>query len=70
MGWCYRIITEADILEISIVGRPAQPDARFTKISISLAALHRGTGGRFPRGTPINCDACLKPCVGVARPFE
>lgn len=67
---CVRLITEADLLEVSLVGRPAQPDARLTGMSVSLNELQDRLGDRFRPGTPVTCDNCLLTCEGVARPFE
>lgn len=67
---CIRIITSAEILEVSVVGRPASPDARFDSLPVSLAALREQLGERFSPGTPVTCGLCLRACTGVARPFE
>lgn len=67
---CYRIITQADVLEISLVGRPAQPDARIESIGLRDAELREQLGPAFRRGMPVRCDRCLTPCDGVERPFE
>jgi hypothetical protein len=74
-GWAYGDevciwqIEEAEVLEVSLVGRPAQPDARITSISVSDSDLVKRFGN-FRRGRPITCDRCLDACSGVARPFE
>lgn len=67
---CRRILTEVDLLEFSLVGRPAQPDARIERIGIADAELREKLGPRFRRGIPVTCDRCLTPCQGVSRPFE
>lgn len=67
---CYRIITRADVLEVSLVGRPAYPDARIESIGIGDADLREQLGPSFRRGMPVGCDRCLTSCDGVARPFE
>jgi hypothetical protein len=67
---CVRIIKRLDLMEVSFVGRPAQPDARVTSVSIDTADMHRRLGPEFRPGMSILCDKCLSPCSGLARPFE
>jgi hypothetical protein len=67
---CHRILTQLDLLEVSLVGRPAQPDARIERIGVGDAELRERLGPRFRRGIPVTCDRCLTPCDGVRRPFE
>jgi hypothetical protein len=67
---CVRILTELDLLEVSVVGRPAPPDARFHSISLSLREMREELGTEFTPGLAILCDRCLSPCRGVSRPFE
>jgi hypothetical protein len=67
---CVRIIKRADLMEVSLVGRPAQPDARVMSVSVETEEMRRRLGSDFRRGMSILCDSCLSPCHGVARPFE
>jgi hypothetical protein len=67
---CFRIIKKLDLLEVSLVGRPAQPDARIEKMSIETSRLRAGLGEAFEPGIGVTCDRCLSSCKGVARPFE
>lgn len=67
---CIRIIKQLDLLEVSLVGRPAQPDARITRMSIPLSDIRAKLGNRVVGGTRIICDRCLTSCSGVRRPFE
>lgn len=67
---CYRRITEVDLLEISLVGRPAQPDARIMKMSVDERDIRQALGSQYERGVPVLCDRCLSKCAGVVRPFE
>lgn len=67
---CVRTITEADVLEVSLVARPAQPDARIMSMSVDMSDLRESLGEEFVPGIPVTCDRCLSPCNGVARPFE
>jgi len=66
---CVRELKEFDILDVSLVGRPAQPDARILAISISNADLQAELGADFEPGIEVNCDRCLAPCAGIMRPF-
>jgi hypothetical protein len=52
------------------VGRPAQPDALIQRMSIDTRHIAAALDDRFEPGVPVNCDRCLLPCDGVARPFE
>jgi hypothetical protein len=61
------IITEMDIEEVSIVNKPAQPEARFTRVSIPLADLKEALGPEFEPGIPVNCDKCLLDCAGLRK---
>lgn len=67
---CYRIITRAEVIEVSLVGRPANPDARIESIGVSDADLRKRLGPQFERGMRVRCDRCMTPCDGVERPFE
>lgn len=67
---CGHVITEADILEVSVVGRPAQPDARITSVSVGTNELKQKLGEEFYHGVPVTCDMCLSPCGGIYRPYE
>jgi hypothetical protein len=67
---CVLRITDAEILEILLVGRPAMPDARIHRITVDQADLHAALGSDFRRGIPVTCDRCLEACTGVPRPFE
>lgn len=67
---CYRIIKRVDVLEVSLVSRPAQPDARIHRISIPSDDLRDSLGDAFTPGVPIRCDRCTTPCDGVRRPFD
>lgn len=62
---CIRRITKARILEISLVNRPNQPDARIEYCSISSHDLREEFGPSFQYGMDVSCDKCLSPCEGV-----
>ena len=67
---CYRIITDAEVFEVSLVARPAQPDARIHKIGMPLPELREALGADFEPGIGVVCDRCLTDCDGVSRAFE
>lgn len=62
---CGHVITRSKILEVSIVSRPANPDARFTAVQVALGDLRRDLGSDFMPGMRVSCDRCLSPCSGV-----
>jgi hypothetical protein len=63
---CVRIITKVrEILEVSFVARPAQPDARIQRVSVSTKELSESLGDAFRPGVTLNCDRCLSGCDGV-----
>lgn len=61
------IITRIDLQEVSIVGKPANPDARFTRIPIDAAELQEFLGPDFIPGMKVSCDRCLSSCAGLIR---
>lgn len=67
---CHRVVRDLDLLEVSLVGRPTQPDARIESIGVSEYEVRERLGQKFRRGMPVTCDRCLSPCDGVSRPFE
>lgn len=67
---CVHIITELDVMEVSLVGRPAQPDARVTGVGIQMNKLKEKLGKDFYPGVPVTCDRCLSPCGGIYWPYE
>ena len=62
---CVRIIEEAQLLEVSLVGRPSMPDARILTMSIPDSDLRELLGPKFRRGMAVSCDRCLSDCKGV-----
>jgi hypothetical protein len=67
---CHRILKELDLLEVSYVERPAQPDARLKRISIPLERLRSSLGPSFKVGMPVRCDKCLRVCRSVTYPMR
>ena len=63
--YCIRRITKARILEVSLVDRPSQPDARIEYCSISFDDLSKKLGPSFQYGMDVSCDRCLSPCKGM-----
>ena len=62
------IITELELTEISLVSKPAHPEARQRKVSISSSRLKESLGPEFHIGGPVSCDKCLLECQGLHRP--
>ena len=62
---CVRTIMDGDILEVSIVNRPRQPDTRIERIELRTDTLRRSLPTSWKPGMPVNCDRCLTPCGGV-----
>lgn len=63
------IIKEARIREVSIVRRPAQPEARLTALPVSMEDLRAAFGRHFEPGMRVSCDKCLGECEGIDDPF-
>ena len=56
------IVTEVEELrEISFVRKPAQPDARPTSLPVDTTSL----GSSFSPDTAVDCNRCIRPCVGI-----
>ncbi|MEC3980419.1 hypothetical protein [Amycolatopsis sp. H20-H5] len=66
---CIHRITDAEIMEVSFVAQPAQPDARIESVSISTSELRDKHGDGFRAGMPVTCDNCLSACGGVHQFF-
>lgn len=61
-----RIIMEIDNLhEISLVRKPAQPDARLASIPVGVESLRASLGPSFRPGIRVKCDRCLGRCGGI-----
>jgi hypothetical protein len=67
---CIRRITDLDLIDVSFVARPKQPDARIMRMSVDMSDLREWIGQEFTPGVPVTCHRCLGECDGVARPFE
>lgn len=67
---CVRVVKDLDLLEISLVARPEQPDARIMSMSIDMSRMRDFLGDEFVPGVSVTCDRCLSSCDGVVRPFE
>lgn len=61
------IIRELDLHEVSIVSKPAHPEARIHSISISHADLKAELGPEFEPGIDVSCDRCLTQCEGLIK---
>lgn len=58
--------SSVDLEEVSIVRKPANPEARLTELPIDLEQLAAHLGGDFLPGVSISCDQCLGPCQGFS----
>lgn len=67
---CVRVITKATPLEVSLVRRPSQPEARILRMGVSTSDLEAALGPSFVPGMPVSCDRCLSDCEGVIDPLE
>lgn len=65
---CVRMIIKADLLEVSFVTRPADPDARIHRLSVSTKELRARLGPNWQPGMRVSCDRCLTPCDGLSYP--
>jgi hypothetical protein len=64
-----RIVLEAELEEISLVRRPAQPEARLTKLPVSWDEIRQSYPGTRS-GDRVSCDRCLYPCSGIQEVFK
>ncbi|RSM80470.1 hypothetical protein DL991_10085 [Amycolatopsis sp. WAC 01375] len=67
---CLSVITDAEIIDVALVGRPRLPDARITSWGIDLETLQTALGPTFSPGDQVLCGSCLSPCRGLNRQFE
>jgi hypothetical protein len=61
------IITEMELEEVSIVPKPAHPEARIHAVGVSVSELRAALGPGFRPGMDISCDRCLSRCGGLIR---
>lgn len=61
------VITEMNVDEVSLVARPAQPDARIEREGLSMEQLRVSLGDRFSPGVTLSCDKCLHDCDGLTQ---
>lgn len=57
-------IFEAELEEVSIVRRPAQPEARLTALPMPIEDLRKHLGPDFEPGMRVICNQCLIGCPG------
>jgi len=60
------IVESGELREISFVPRPANPEARLTRIPVSTTDLAEAIGSSFIRGINVSCNKCLGPCPGFS----
>lgn len=61
------IIKQMDLVEVSLVPKPAQPEARIMERSIPVSELIEALGDEFVPGDEVSCDACLLECNGLTK---
>jgi hypothetical protein len=61
------VITEMQMDEVSLVARPAQPDARIECESMPMDRLQAALGDEFSPGVALSCDKCLDDCDGLVQ---
>lgn len=66
---CIEIITDAELMETSIVHLPNFADARITSVGVGFKELKDQLGSGLKKGMQISCDQCIKPCAGLSYPF-
>jgi len=60
------VVTEVyEIIEISIVPIPQQPDARLAALPVSRSLLEESYGGPIPDEVDVTCNACHDECPGL-----
>jgi hypothetical protein len=61
------IIKHMDVQEISLIPKPAHPEARVLEMSIPISDLREVLGDEFIPGSEVSCDRCLLPCGGLVK---
>lgn len=61
------IIRDMEVAEVSLVHKPAQPEARIMEMSVSVSDLMEALGDDFVPGDEVSCDACLLECEGLTK---
>lgn len=61
------IIKHMDVQEISLVPKPAHPEARVLEMTIPVSDLREVLGDEFIPGSEVSCDRCLYPCDGLVK---
>jgi hypothetical protein len=61
------IIKHMDVQEISLVPKPAHPEARVLEMGILVSDLQQVLGDDFIPGSEVSCDRCLRPCDGLVK---
>jgi hypothetical protein len=66
---CHRLLQDVEVFEVSLVARPAQPDARIMAQSVPVADLREALPPEWEPGMAVSCDRCLAPCDGISDPL-
>lgn len=62
---CTRVVEDVELIEVSIVNQPAQPDARVQSMGIRTSDLRDVLGEEFRPGVLLSCNLCLSDCRGL-----
>jgi hypothetical protein len=54
-----------DLVEVSFVPKPAQPEARIMEMPIPVPELIEALGDTFVPGDEVSYDRCLRECEGL-----
>ena len=60
-------LREVKINEVSLVSKPAHPEARIQSISVPSSDLQEELGPGFKPGMEVSCDRCLSACEGLIK---
>jgi hypothetical protein len=60
------IVKSGTIQEISLVRRPANPEARLRRIQVTRGDLAEEFGPSFVYGMTVSCNKCLRECPGFS----
>jgi len=61
------IIKQMDLVEVSFVPKPAQPEARIMEMTIPVPELIEALGDTFVPGDEVSCGRCLRECEGLTK---
>lgn len=60
-------LSDIELDEVSLVSRPAHPEARPLLIALSRQDVEARLGHAIPANAHVNCDRCLTACSGLTQ---